>query len=377
MTAERIFVCEPTVRGNELKYVTECIETNWISSNGKFIKLFEEKFAQFVEAKHAITCSNGTTALHLALRALDVKEGDEVIVPDFTMMASVNAIIYVGAKPVFVDAERDTWNIDISKIKERITEKTKAIMVVHIYGHPVDMDPVLELAKENGLYVVEDAAEAHGAEYKGKRVGCLGDVGCFSFYANKIVTTGEGGMVVTNNSEIDEKVRLLKNLAFIEPRFLHHELGYNYRMTNIQAAIGLAQMEYVDELIVARRKNAQLYNELLTDVEGITLPVEKDWAKNVYWMYSILVEDSFGMSMAELREKLLEKGVDTRTFFLPMHSQPVVLKYYPEYESMDSQFLVTGELAKRGLYLPSGSNLTEEKIRRVVEAIKEVKEENR
>ena len=374
-TFNMIPVCEPTLKGNELKYVEDCIKSNWISSSGKYIKQFEELFSKFCNTKHAVTCSNGTAALHLALRAVDIKQGDEVIVPDFTMMSCVNSILYVGAKPVLIDAKRDTWNIDVEKIETEITDKTKAIMVVHIYGHPVDMDKILEIAKKHNLFVIEDCAEAHGAKYKDKMIGSLGDIACFSFYANKIVTTGEGGMVVTNNDKFAEKMRLLKNLAFKKPRFVHDELGYNYRMTNIQAAIGVAQMEYIDELVESRRKNAQIYNDFLKNIEGITIPIEKEWAKNVYWMYSIIIEDSFGLDMPTVRKKLLEKGIDTRTFFMPMHSQPLVLKLYPEYEKEDLKFPISTELSRKGLYLPSSSSLTSENIKEVCNAIKEIKGE--
>jgi perosamine synthetase len=368
-------VCEPTLKGNELKYVEDCLTSNWIGSSGKYIQQFEKLFSEFCNTNHAITCSNGTTALHLALRAIDIKQGDEVIVPDFTMMSCVDSILYTNAKPVFVDAQKDTWNIDVEKIEEKITNKTKAIMVVHIYGHPVDMDRVLEIAEKNNLFIIEDCAEAHGATYKNKMIGSLGDISCFSFYSNKIVTTGEGGMVITNNDKFAEKIRLLKNLAFKEPRFVHDEMGYNYRMTNIQAAIGVAQMEYIDELVEFRRKNAQMYNDLLKNVEGITLPVEKEWAKNVYWMYSILIEDSFGLNMSELRKKLLEKGIDTRSFFMPMHSQPIVLKLYPKYKKEDSKYPISNELSKKGLYLPSSSSLSHKEIKKVCDTIKEIKEE--
>src|SRR3989344_1672719 len=221
-------VCEPTLAGNELKYVTDCVKTNWISSAGKYIKEFEDRFSQFCGVKYGVSCSSGTAAIHLALEALGIGKGDEVIIPTFTMIATANAVIYAGAKPVLVDSELETWNMDVNKIEEKITKKTKAIMPVHTYGHPVDMDPIIKLAKDYNLKVIEDAAEAHGAEYKGKKVGGLSDASCFSFYSNKIITTGEGGMVLTNNDEVAEKARSLRNLAFTKPRFLHSEIGFNY-----------------------------------------------------------------------------------------------------------------------------------------------------
>ena len=364
-------VCEPFITGEELEYVSDCIKTNWISSKGKYIEEFEEKFAHYCGCQYGVSTTSGTTALHLAIASLGIRKGDEVIVPAFTMIATVFAIIYAGAKPVLIDSEPETWNIDVGQIEEKITPQTKAMLPVHIYGHPCDMEPILDIARRRGLYVIEDAAEAHGAEYRGKRVGGIGDIGCFSFYANKIITTGEGGMIVTNNEETAERARSLKDLAFSkERRFLHTDLGFNYRMTNIQAAIGLAQFNRVDELVERRRKNAHLYNSLLKDIGGIRLPVEKGWAKNVYWMYSILIEDEFGISRDELTHRLAEKGIETRTFFIPMHWQPVFVNMglfkresYP----------IAEELSQRGLYLPSSSGLSEEEIGYICGAIKEIK----
>jgi perosamine synthetase len=299
-----------------------------------------------------------------------------VISPASTMIATAFAVIYCGAKPVLVDAEPETWDIDVNKIEDKITEKTKAIMPVHIYGHPCDMDPIMKLAREHDLYVVEDAAEAHGAEYKGKKTGGIGDVGCFSFYANKIITAGEGGMVVTNDEEIAEQARSLRNLCFPKEKrvYLHSEVGYNYRMTNIQAAIGLAQFERMDELADMRRRNARLYNSLLKDIECLTLPIEREWARNVYWMYSILIEDEFGMSRDALMEELEKRGIETRTFFVPMHEQLV-------FQNMGlfkgEKYLVAEELARKGMYLPSSSGLKGGDLRYVCEAIKEIKEETK
>ncbi len=365
-------VCEPTIGRKELKYVKDCVKSNWISSKGKYIKKFEEEFAKFCNTKYAVVCSSGLASMHLALASLGIKKGDEVIVPDFTMIATSNAVLYTGAKPVFVDAEKETWNIDVSKIKEKITDKTKAIMPVHIYGHPVNMDPIFKLAKDHNLFIIEDAAEATGAEYKGRKAGSLSDVGCFSLYANKIITTGEGGILTTNNEEIARKAKILKNHALTEERFMHKDIGFNYRMTNIQAAIGLAQMEKADKLVQARINHAKLYNELLKDVKGLTLPPKKEWAKNVYWMYGILIEDNFGLSVPEVRKRLLEKGVDTRSFFIPMHQQPI----YQKMNLIDpnEKFPVSEELSRKGLYLPSGSSLTDKQIKYVCEALISLKE---
>jgi perosamine synthetase len=361
-------VCEPTLRGNEAKYVLECLETNWISSAGKYIPMFEELFAVKCGATYAVACCNGTVALHLALAALGIGPGDEVIIPTFTMIATINAVTYTGARPVLVDSEMGTWNMDVTQLADKITPRTRAIMVVHTYGHPIDMEPVWALAQKHGLYAVEDAAEAHGAEYKGRRIGGLGDVACFSFYANKIITTGEGGMVTTNNEQIAKLAANLRDHAFSEERhFWHKYLGFNYRMTNLQAAVGLAQTEHFDEFVQDRRDHAAQYNQLLGDVPGITLPPEADWAKSVYWMYSILVDKvGFGMDRDELRLRLARRGIETRTFFIPMHLQPI---YYRQFKG--ERYPVAEELCRRGLYLPSASSLTQAEIGFIVDSIKD------
>ena len=365
-------VCEPSLIGNELKYVTDCIKSNWISSSGKYIPMFESKFSEFCQTKYGIGCCNGTVAIHLALEALGIGKGDEVIIPTFTMIATSNAVIYSGAKPVLVDAEKETWNMNPSLIEEKITKKTKAIMPVHTYGHPCDMDAINKIAKKHNLLVIEDAAESHGAEYKGKRTGSLSDAAAFSFYSNKIITTGEGGMIVTNNEKVAEKSKLLRNHAFIEPRFLHKEMGFNYRMTNIQAAIGVAQMENADKLVEARIKNAKLYTSLLKNVKGITLPPQKDWAKNVYWMYGILIEKNFGYSKDEVMKKLQQKGVETRSFFYPLNRQPVYEKKDERFPELGGSYPVAQELYEKGFYLPSGSSLTKEQVKEVAEKITDI-----
>jgi perosamine synthetase len=364
-------VCEPFLDEKELAYVTDCLKTNWISSKGKYIEAFEEGFARYCGCEYGIATTSGTTALHLALASLDLGPGDEVIVPAFTMAATVFAVVYTGAKPVLVDAEPDTWNIDPAKIEEKITGQTKVILPVHIYGHPCAMDAIIKIAQKHNLRVVEDAAEAHGAEYKGKKTGSISHVGCFSFYANKIITTGEGGMVVTNEAKIAQKARLLKDLAFSpEKRFLHIGIGFNYRLTNLQAAIGLAQLEKIDQLVAARRRNAHYYNCLLKDIPGITLPVEREEAKNVYWMYGILIKDEFGLSRDELMDRLKEKSIETRTFFYPMHQQPV----FQEMGLFNGEkYPVAEVLAQKGLYLPSSSRLKKEEIESVCQAIKKIR----
>lgn len=362
-------VCEPLLGGKEVEYVVDCLKTNWISSAGKYITDFEKRFAQYCNTRYGITTTSGTTALHLALAALGIGKGDEVIIPAFTMGACAFAVVYTGARPVLVDSEPETWNMDVTQIERKLTTRTRAIMPVHIYGHPCDMDPILDIARKHNIYVVEDAAEAHGATYKGKMVGSMGDVGCFSFYANKIITTGEGGMIVTNNEKIADYARRLKDQAFSrERRFLHTDVGFNYRMTNIQAAIGLAQLENIDRLVEMRRRNAAIYNKHLEGVPGIILPKEKEWAKNVYWMYSIVIEKEFGMSRDELMAFLCQKGVDTRTFFIPMHMQPA-FRHMGLFEG--ERYPVSEMLAERGLYLPSGSGLTEGQINTVCDAVRQ------
>lgn len=368
---QRIRVNEPAISKNALKYVTDCIKTGWVSSAGKYLKDFEEKFSKFFGVKHAITTTNGTTALHLALLALGIKKGDEVILPSHTMMSSAAAIVYTGATPVLVDVERDSWNMDVSQIEKKINKRTKAIMPVHIYGHPVDMDPIITLAKKYRLYIIEDAAESTGAEYKGRLTGTLGDIGCFSFYANKIITTGEGGMIVTNNDKIANHARLLKDMAHSpQKRFLHKEIGFNFRMTNLQAALGVAQLEEVKKYIQKKRWMAALYNEKLSKIKGLTLPIEHNWAKSVYWMYGILVEKDFGISRDEFMQRLSQKGIDTRTFFIPMHRQPALRRLglfkreaYP----------VSDEIGRLGLYLPSGLAITKRQIETVCRAIRDIK----
>lgn len=364
-------VCVPLLGEKELEYAIDCIKTNWISSKGKYVEEFEKKFAEYCGCKYGITTTSGTTALHLALASIGASKRDEVIIPAFTMIATAFAVIYCGAKPVLVDAEPEIWNMDVNQIEEKITDKTKAIMPVHIYGHPCNMDPILKLAKKYNLYVVEDAAESHGAEYKGRKTGGVGDIGCFSFYANKIITCGEGGMVVTNDEEIAERARSLRDLSFPKGKrtYQHLEVGYNYRMTNIQAAIGLAQLKRIDKLVRMRRRNAHLYNECLKDAEGIRLPVEKGWAKNVYWMYSISIEDDFEISRDELVEKLMKKGIDTRTFFIPMHQQLVFQKMSL---FKKESYPVAEELSSKGMYLPSGSGLKEKEIKYICNVIKNI-----
>lgn len=366
-------VCKPWLPGKEKEYVNEAIDTNWISSAGKYIEKFEENFSKYCGAKYGVSCSSGFAALHLACAALGLKEGDEVIVPTFTMAACINSIIMTGAKPVLIDSDEETYCINVNRIEEKITERTKAIMPVHIYGHPCDMEKILQLAEKYNLFIIEDAAEAHGAEYKGKKVGAIGHIGCFSFYANKIVTTGEGGMCITNNQELAERMKRLRNHAFDVPRFIHKEVGFNYRLTNIQAAIGVAQMENIEILVEARRNVGIRYNQELKDVKELILPVEKDYAKNVYWMYGVVLSDKVSLTKEEVMEKLKEKGIDTRSFFISMHRQPAyVNKTVKNSPDCGRNFPVADKISERGFYLPSSSNITDEEIRFVCDKLKNI-----
>lgn len=358
----------PVLGKQELSYVTDAVKSGWISSQGRFVNKFEEQFSTFCGMKYGIAVCNGTVALHLALATLGVTHGDEVITSPISHIATVNAITLVGAKILFIDSERTSWNMDPDKIEEKITPKTKAILVVHLYGHPMDMFPVIRLARKYKLFVIEDAAEAHGAEYKGNRVGGLGDIGCFSFYANKIITTGEGGMLVSNNKNFAEKARKLRDQAYEKKRrFWHKEQGFNYRMTNVQAAIGVAQMKKIDKFIAIRRRNAHLYNSLLSDVSGITLPPEKEWAKNVYWMYSILIDKKkFGIGRDTLCKELKTHGIDSRRFFYPIHLQPLYHNFKNE------QYPIAEKLSRMGLNLPSGNELTQENVKNIAQAITQI-----
>ena len=366
--AKRAFlpVSEPSLVGNERKYVDQCMQTGWVSSAGKFVTKFEEMFASFCDTRYAVSSSNGTAALHLALLALGIGPGDEVIVPSFTFISTANAVVFTGATPVFVDSEIETWNISSTEIEKAITKKTKAIIPVHIYGHPADMASVLKIARRYDLRVIEDAAEAHGALYKGGKVGSFSDVGIFSFYGNKTITTGEGGMAVTDNKDLADKIRILRDHGMDpEKRYHHSVLGYNYRLTNIQAAMGVGQMERIEDILNRKRSNAEYYNKKLEFVPGITLPPQAKWAKNIYWLYSILVDEKeFGLSANELGRKLQGKSIETRPLFPPVHKQPI-------YNT--SQCLPVCEyLSSSGLSLPSSSNLCRNQINRVVEVVKSI-----
>jgi perosamine synthetase len=361
-------VNEPLLDGNEKKYLLECIESGWISSEGPFIKLFEEKFSSGVGRKQGIAVTNGTAAIDAAVEALGIGPGDEVILPTFTIISCILQVVRSGATPVLVDSDPLTWNMDVTQIEAKITSRTKAIIVVHIYGLPVDMGPVLDIANRYGLKIIEDAAEMHGQTYRGKPCGSFGDISTFSFYPNKHITTGEGGMIVVDDGELAETCRSLRNLCF-QPhkRFVHQRLGWNLRMTNMQAALGLAQLEHLDKLSARKRAMGARYTELLKNLPGIQLPLaQTEYANNIYWVYGIVLDDTIGFDAAEAMNRLAKKGIGTRPFFFPMHLQPV-LRRMGLFEN--EQYPVAERIARQGFYIPSGMALTNEQIARVTNSI--------
>jgi len=370
-SAPFIAVNEPLLDGNEKKYLASCIDTGWISSEGPFVQQFEKALAERVKRKHGVAVCNGTAALDAAIEALGIGPGDEVILPAFTIISCIGQIIRCGARPVLVDSDARTWNMDVAQIEARITPRTKAIMVVHLYGLPADLDPLLELARRHGLHVLEDAAEMHGQTYRGRPCGSFGDLSTFSFYPNKLVTTGEGGMIVTNDDQLAAACVSLRNLCFQpERRFVHERLGWNLRMTNLQAALGVAQLERLDEFALRKRAMGRRYSELLGDIDGLQLPLARtDYAENIYWVYGLVLDDARGLDSAEAVRRLAALGVGCRPFFCPMHQQPV----------LKSRGLFAGEsypvaerLYRRGFYIPSGLALTEAQMVRVAEAVHEV-----
>jgi len=371
-------VSEPLLAGNELDYVRDCIETGWISSAGSYIERFERGWAAYCEMKHGVAVSNGTTALQVAVDALRLGPGDEIIMPSFTIISCALAAVRAGATPVVVDCDPDIWCMDIGQVAAAITPRTRSIMVVHMYGHPVDMDPLWDLAEKHGLSIIEDAAEAHGCEYFSRRggrnswqrCGGLGTLSVFSFFANKLVTTGEGGMVLANSDALAERCRSLRNLCFQpQQRFNHEEFGYNFRLTNLQAAIGVAQIERMAQILALKRHNGGLYDRLLADVPGIALQAKRDWARVNYWMYGIVLEDDVAMDAFDFAKRLKAKGVETRPFFKGMHEQPA---FHARGLFAGMRLPVTERLYRRGLYLPSGMTLTDAQIETVVKAVKEV-----
>lgn len=359
----------PLLSGKELEYVKNCIETGWISSEGPYIKEFEDKFAQYIGVQNGIAVSNGTAALDIAIAALNIGPGDEVILPTFTIISPILQVIRSGATPVLVDSDSVTWNMNVDEVISKITLKTKAIIVVHIYGLPVDMDPILEVCREKGIYLIEDAAEMHGQTYKGKMVGSFGDISTFSFYPNKHITTGEGGMVLTNNKDLAERCKKLRNLAFEpnKPRFVHYELGWNYRMTNLQAALGLAQLEKINFHIKKKREIGRAYQKGLRDTKGFQLPLEStEYSDNIYWIFG-LVADSEELKNQTI-EKLTKLQIGTRPFFWCMHEQPV-------FQNMGlfkgENYPIAENMARCGFYLPSGLGLDSIEVMEVIKCIRE------
>lgn len=362
-------VAEPLITEQDIELVNEALKSGWISSAGKFLDLFEERWAAYCGMPHGIAVSNGSVALDVAVALLDLLPGDEVIMPTFTIISPAQSVVRCGGVPVLVDSNSRTWQMNAAQIEAKITPRTKAILVVHIYGHPADMDPILEISRRHGLTVIEDAAEVHGAEYKGRRCGGLADISTFSFYANKLVTTGEGGMVLVRTPQLAERARSLRNLCFQKKqRFLHYELGYNFRLTNLQAALGVGQIGRIDGIVARKRAIAAAYSDLLHDVPGIQLPVEEPWAKNVYWIYGITLDESCGVSAATVADRMRERGVETRPFFLGMHEQPV---FQQMGLFLDEHYPAAEMLARQGLYIPSGLTITDGQISEVATALKE------
>lgn len=363
----KIPVFEPVIEQDEIDAVVAALKRGEISGTfGEALKEFEQRFAEYSGCKYGIAVSNGTTALHLAVHAAGIQPGDEVLVSASTNIATALCVAHNNAIPVPVDSENITWNLDLDLIEGLITPKTRAIIPVHLYGHPVDMDRLMEIARKHNLIVIEDAAEAHGATVRGRMVGSFSDMACYSFYANKIITTGEGGMIVTNNEMFAERLRLLRNLGFTTPRFRHEVLGYNFRMTGYTAAMGVVQLNKIEHIIEEKRRVAHTYNRYLNDIPGLQLPAELDWARNVYWMYAITVQPDFGLTRDELVKKLADAGIETRTFFCPMNQQPG-LQEIPGFRS--NPLPIADKLWETGLYLPSTHTLTEATIQMIAGVI--------
>jgi perosamine synthetase len=372
-------VSEPLLSNRESEYLAACIRTGWISSSGTFIEQFEQQWSRYCGRKYGVSVCNGTAALQAVVAALGLAKHDEVIMPTFTIISCAAAVLHCGGTPVLVDVDPCTWTMDVDQVESKITSRTKAIMVVHTYGHPADMDPIIALAERYGLAIVEDAAEAHGAEYlsgrksgapKWQRCGSFGLASCFSFYANKLITTGEGGMILTDDRELAERLRALRNMFFHPAqRFCHEELGFNFRFTNLQAALGVAQLERIDQIVEKKRWIGQEYTKRLDGTPGIQLPVEESWARSVYWMYGIVLSEETGMDGVGFAKELADRGIETRPFFLGMHEQPALKRrglFHGE------RYPAAERLAQQGLYVPSGLALTEEQLDAVVEAVREL-----
>ncbi len=363
----------PLLNGNEKKYIDECIDTGWISSEGPFVKRFENEFSSYIGRKHGVAVSSGSAALDVAVKAIGINPGDEVIIPTFTIISPAQSIVKQGGVPVLVDSDPTTWNMNVSQIESKITDKTRAILIVHIYGLPVDMNPILQLAKKYSLKIIEDAAEMHGQVYDGKKCGSFGDISIFSFYPNKHITTGEGGMILTDSECLANKCKELRNLCFnSKRRFVHEDLGWNYRMTNLQAALGVAQLEEIEEKVKRKREIGHLYNELLSEIEnhGYQLPLKKtDYAENIYWIYGIIAKMDAPVSAEEIMRKLGEKKIGTRPFFWPMHEQPVFKKMGL---FQGESYPVAEKMARKGFYIPSGLGISDDEIKIVAKEIKRI-----
>jgi len=369
-------VNEPLLNGNEKKYLIECINSGWISAEGPFVYQLQEKFAARVGRKHGIAVTNGTSAIDSAVVALGIGPGDEVIMPTFTIISCISQIVRLGAKPILIDSDPLSWNMDVRQIESKITSRTKAIMVVHTYGLPVDMEIVLDLCKRYNLKLIEDAAELIGQNYRGKLCGSFGDISTVSFYSNKHITTGEGGMILTDDDALAENCRELRNLCFKpNKRFVHDRLGWNLRMTNLQAALGVAQLERLDQFLIKKRWIGSRYNELLSNLQDVQLPLIKtDYAENIYWVYGLVLNDTMEFEAEEIMKQLLKLGIDSRPFFCPMHQQPVLKKLEM---FMGEKYPVAERLYNRGFYIPSGLALTEKQIERVASSLKSIIKNNK
>lgn len=351
----RIPIATTKLDGNEGKYLKECIDSGWISSTGPFVNSFEKKFSEYCGTKYGVSVANGTVALHLAMVTLGIKKGDEVLVPALTFIASASTVKHCGAKPVFVDVDPKTWNIDPSKIENYITSKTKAIMPVHLYGNPCDMNKIKKIADKNNLYIIEDAAEAHGAKFNKKRVGSFSDISCFSFYANKTITTGEGGMCLTDNPDLDEKMRVLRDHGMSKKRRYWHEVvGFNYRMTNLQAAVGVAQLERIDEFLKAKKLIGNYYRKKLAGLNGVHFQEQYPSARSIDWLVSIMFDEEFGYDRDKIISHLNEAEIDTRPVFYPIPAMP-------PYKT-NLRFPVSERISKFGISLPSSPNLTRDNV---------------
>lgn len=367
----------PLLNGREKDLVLECIESGWISANGPFVERFEQEFSSYLGVSGGVAVCNGTAALETALYALGVGKGDQVIVPSFTIISCALAVLRVGAVPVLADVDTDTWCLDPARVQDLVTDEVKAIMAVHMYGHPVDMDAIADIATAKGIKVLEDAAEVHGAEYRSARddrgwikCGAIGDAAAFSFYANKIITTGEGGMVVSRDPDVLDRARSYRNLAFRpDRRFYHTEPGYNFRMTNLQAAVGVAQLERIEEFIDIKRRWGALYRERLAEIPGVRFQVEREWAKSVYWMYSVELDPDLGIDAEDAMKRMAMRGVETRPFFRGLHRQPVL-----DGKCVLSRhgYPVTERAERYGFYLPSGLALAEDDVNQVCDALADV-----